>query len=1075
MKKSIFAIAIALASAASAPASAPLWLRDAAISPDGSSIAFTYKGDVYTVSSKGGQARQITTGDAYESKPVWTPDGLRIVFNSTRLGSRDIFITDAKGGGVRRLTAHSGTETPMAFADDSTLLFTAAIMPSRQAIQGPFQTQLYKINVNQDSPRPKMVASVQMRALSLNADGEMLYEDKKGFEDPLRKHERSSGTSDIWLVKDGKHTKLTSFNGHDLNPLWAPDGNSFFYISEADGTLNVYKSPLSGGAPLQLTKFEKHPVRSLSASDDGTLAFSWDGELYVLREGVAPQKLEIEILGDDYDQDLVNAYLSRGAASMAVAPSGEEVAFVLRGDIYATSSKYETTKRVTNTPGQERNVDFAPDGKSIVYDSERDGLWSLYTAKIKNPDEKSFSYASEFVEEPLYSCATSAQQPLFSPDGKKVAFLEDRSALRVIDLATKQVATALDGKYNYSYSDGDITFQWSPDSRWLLIDYIGVGGWNNGDIALVKADGSEVVDLTESGYADANPKWALGGKAFTYESGKYGMRSHGSWGNTYDVILMALDGEAWDEFNRTEEEADLAEKAKKDKDAADDDAGKKKDKKKSKKGKSIEEEDEVEPLAFDIPNRKYRTRRLTSSSSNFGDYFLSPKGDKLYYTASATEGGRNLMVRDLKEGETKVLCRGVSGSLVPDKDGENLFVLSGSGMKKISLSDGDSDDIEFEAQYDRHPSLERQYIYDHAWKQVKDKFYDENLHGVDWDYYGEHYRSFLPHISNNFDFAVLLSELLGELNASHTGARFYSDGSRMPTADLGAFFDEDYEGDGLMIAEILPRGPLSPKKFGLKPGDVILSIDGSPILAGKDYFQFLQGKAGKKTRLSVRRASGAVDQIEVKPSSDIDDDLYARWIERNEALVDSLSRGRIGYVHVAGMDSPSFREVYDRILGKYRNREAIIVDTRWNGGGWLHNDIAILLGGKEYVRYQPRGRYIGSDPFSQWTKPSVMLVNESNYSDAHGTPYAYQTLGIGKVVGAPIPGTMTAVWWETQIDPSIVFGIPQVTSIDTKGKVLENQQLNPDVLIYNNPADVAAGQDAQIAAAVSTLLQSLPK
>ena len=174
------------------------------------------------------------------------------------------------------------------------------------------------------------------------------------------------------------------------------------------------------------------------------------------------------------------------------------------------------------------------------------------------------------------------------------------------------------------------------------------------------------------------------------------------------------------------------------------------------------------------------------------------------------------------------------------------------------------------------------------------------------------------------------------------------------------------------------------------------------------------------------------------------------------------------------MDTPSYLTTYDRLLGKYRNCDAVVVDTRYNGGGWLHNDIALLLGGKEYVRYMPRGRYVGSDPFSQWTKPSVMLVNESNYSDAHGTPYAYQTLGIGDVVGAPIPGTMTAVWWETQIDPNIIFGIPQVTSMDMNGNVLENRQLTPDVVIYNQPGEIINGKDAQLEGAVKHLLNKVP-
>lgn len=1075
MKKSILSL-IAAASAFSVSAEAPLWLRDAAISPDGSEIAFTYKGDIYAVATNGGKARQITTNKAYDNRPVWTPDGKRIVFRSTREGSPDIFICDANGGNVRRLTTHSGTETPLGFNTAGQLVFMANVQPSREAIQGPFQSQTYTIDIDREGARPKMDLSVQMRALSYNAEGDMLYEDKKGYEDPLRKHERSSGTSDIWLYSKGQFKKLTDFNGHDLNPVWAADGKKFFYISEEDGTLNVYSRTVDGNKK-QLTKFDKHPVRSLSAASNGTLAFSWDGELYTLREGSEPQKVAVEIITDDYDSDIVKRLQKFGATTMAVSPSGDEVAFVLRGDIYVTSVKYNTTKRITNTPAQERCVEFSPDGRSLVYDSERDGSWKLFIAKIANDSEKQFAYASDIIEEPLYSCATAAQQPVFSPDGKKVAFLEDRTALRVIDVASKEVNTALDGKFNYSYTDGDISFEWSPDSRWFLIDYIGNGGWNNTDIALVKADGSEVIDLTESGYSDGNAKWALGGKALTYTTGRYGMRSHGSWGNTSDIILMVLDGEAWDDFNMTEEEAALAEKAKDDKkDDENKDAESKDKKKDKKKGKKDEaKKDEVKPLMFDLDNRKYRMRRLTGSSSNLGDYYLSPKGDKLYYSASATEGGRNLLVHDLKKGETKVLLKGISGGFVADKDGKNLFVISGSGMKKIDLASADAKSIEFEAPYDRKPSKEREYIYDHMWKQVKDKFYDANLHGVDWDAYGEHYRRFLPYINNNYDFAELLSEILGELNASHTGGRYYAPGASMSTADLGAFFDQTYDGDGLKVAEILARGPLSPAKFGIQPGDIIMAIDDVTIEAGKDYYPLLEGKAGKKTALTVLRKNGKTDRIEVKPASSTRDLLYTRWIERNQAIVDSLSNGRIGYVHVSGMDSPSFRTVFDEMLGKYRNREAIIVDTRWNGGGWLHNDLAVLLGGKEYVRFVPRGRYIGSEPFSQWTKPSVMLVNESNYSDAHGSPFVYQTLGLGDVVGAPIPGTMTAVWWENQIDPSIIFGIPQVTSIDMQGNVLENHQLNPDVIIYNQPGDVIHGIDAQLAGSVKTLLDKLDK
>lgn len=1075
MKKQILTLVCASAFIYAA-AETPRWLREPAISPDGKTVAFTYKGDIYTVPVTGGNAARLTVNEAYDNAPVWSPDGKKIVFSSTREGSADIYVVDARGGKPRRLTTHSGNETPLTFINDSTLLFSANVRHSREAILGPNGAQAYTIDINRENPRPRLLVSTPMMAASSNAAGGLLYEDKKGFENRWRKHERSSGTSDIWLYKDNKFTKLTDFNGHDLNPIWSADGKQFYYISEQDGILNVYVSDLAGSRR-QLTHSKTHPVRSLSASADGTLAFSLDGDLYTLRPGAEPVKIAVEIATDDYDSDRVKRYITGGADAIAVSPSGDEVAFVARGDIYVTSAKYKTTKRITDTPGQERGVSFSPDGRSLVYDSERDGRWQLFITSIVNDDEKQFAYATDLVEKPLYSSDKAAQWPDYSPDGKKVAFLEDRTTLRVIDLDTKAVNTALDGKYNYSYADGDVTFSWSPDSRWLLTSYIGVGGWNNSDIAIVRADGSEVVDLTESGYSDESPKWVLGGKGVTYTTGKYGMKSHGSWGNQDDIVIMMLDGEAWDEFNMTEEEAALAEKAKEnksDENKSDDKKDKKDKKSKKNKGKDAKaDEDTVEPLDFDLANRKYRTRRLTGSSAIYGDYFLSPKGDKLYYVVRDSEGSYNLMCLDIRKGETKVLTHGVRGAFATDKKGEKLFVISGSGIKKIELPGGDSEQVEFEAPYSRTPSKEREYIYDHMLSQVKDKFYDVNLHGVAWDSLGAHYREFLPYINNNTDFAVLMSEVLGELNASHTGARYYGGGARMATADLGAFYDENYDGDGLKVAEVIARGPLSLKKAGVVAGDIITEIDGMPIVAGTDYFPLLEGKNGKKVRLTVHKADGSIEHPVVRPSSYLGDEVYSRWVERNEDLVDSLSNGRIGYVHIEGMDSPSFRTIYDRILGKYRNREAIIVDTRWNGGGWLHNDVALLLGGKEYVRFVPRGQYIGSEPFSQWTKPSVMLVNESNYSDAHGTPFVYQTLGLGKIVGAPVPGTMTAVWWESQIDPTLVFGIPQVTSIDMNGNVLENHQLNPDVVVYNNPADVLAGRDAQIEASVRTLLDQL--
>jgi C-terminal processing protease CtpA/Prc len=414
--------------------------------------------------------------------------------------------------------------------------------------------------------------------------------------------------------------------------------------------------------------------------------------------------------------------------------------------------------------------------------------------------------------------------------------------------------------------------------------------------------------------------------------------------------------------------------------------------------------------------------------------------------------------------------------MIPDKKGDNVYLCTRGGIKQVTIKDGKSKSVPFEAMFDYQPAKEREYIFDHAWQQVKDKFYKEDIHGIDWEGYRDTYRRFLPSINNNYDFQELLSEMLGELNGSHTGARYYAAGPTLSTANFGVFYDNTYTGKGLKIKEIMAKSPFANKKCDVTPGCIIEQIDGQNIEAGMDYFPLLEGKAGKKVLLAMYNpTNGKRFHVSIKAISSGEQNnlLYKRWVDRNRKMVDELSGGRIAYVHVKGMDSPSFRTVYSELLSdKNRNREAVIVDTRHNGGGWLHDDLATLLSGKEYQRFVPQGQYIGSDPFNKWLKPSCVLVCEDNYSNAHGFPWVYKELGIGKLIGAPVPGTMTAVWWETQIDPSIVFGIPQVGSVDMRGQYAENNQLQPDIEVYNKPEDALKGIDTQLATAVKEMLKA---
>lgn len=1066
MKKILLALIAPLATASAMAQSDPLWMRFPAISPDGKTVAFSYKGDIWTVPTNGGQARQITTNPAYDAYPVWSPDSRQIAFASSREGSMDIYVVGRDGGTPRRVTTDSGDEYPMAWRNDSTIMLKASIMPKATSIMFANFSQVYE--VSDKGGRMRLFSDIPMEDISVGNDGALLYHDNKGYEDPFRKHHQSPICRDIWLYKGGNYTKLTNFAGEDRTPVWGGD-NTYYYLSEEDGTFNVYKRRIGETAKTQLSHYKGNPVRFLTRSTDGTLCYAYDGAIYTLKEGSQPVRLNLSMVADDGSDKLRRQVLRSGATEFAVSPSGKEIAFVVHGDVYVTSTDYTTTKRITDTPEQERNVNFSPDGRSLVYASERGGLWQIYQTSIVNKDEKQFTYATQLKEEQLVKSALVDMQPAYSPDGKSVAYIEDRGALKAVDVKTKAVRQLMDGKFQYSYSDGDLWFQWSPDSKWLLSNYIGHGGWNNSDIALVPADGSQkITNLTNSGYNDNNGRWVLGGKAMLFMSDRAGYRSHGSWGAEDDAYIMFFDLNAYERFRMGKEERALYDEAHK-KEKADTTKKKKPLIKLGKKKKDDKKKDEAKTLKFDLANCRDRVIRLTVNSSHMADAILSPGGDTLYYQAKF-EGGYDLWKHDLVENKTEIVMKNVGYGLEADKDFKNLYVYN-NGIKQIDLAKNSQKGIDFEANFNYRPYEERAYIFNHVWQQVKDKFYDPKLHGVDWEGYKKTYAKFLPYINNNYDFRDMLSEMLGELNGSHTGARYYPEGATLKTAALGLFFDNDYEGDGLKVEEVINRGPFAVRNTGVKKGCIIEAIDGQKIAKGSDYTSLLDGKAGKMTRVSVfdpsrkKRFDVVVRAISRSAQADL---LYRRWVDRNREMVDSLSNGTIGYVHVKAMDSESFRTVFSQLLSdSMRQKKAVIVDERHNGGGWLHDDLCTLLSGKQYAKFIAHGKYIGYDPWNKWVKPSCVMICEDDYSNGHGFPAVYKTLGIGKLVGAPVAGTMTAVWWESMMN-GMIFGIPQVGNQAMDGTFFENKELKPDIEVYNTPADYETGNDEQLKAAVES-------
>lgn len=1081
VKKKILLLALSISALTASAADTALWLRDVKISPQGDRIAFEYKGDIWTVPVAGGNATRLTTLSSYESTPVWSPDGSQIAFASDRHGNFDVFVMPSTGGAATRLTTNSASELPEAFsADGKSIYFSAAIQSPAESRMFPSgrMTQLYTVPVA--GGKTVQVLPTPAKNLSFSTDGGiMLYQDVKGMENEWRKHHTSSVTRDIWSYdfKTGKHTNLTDRPGEDRDPNYDAATGTVYMISEpVGGTMNVYSFPISNPKQLTaLTNFNTHPVRFLSRANNGTLAFTYDGEIYTMRAGASPVKLAVTAVSDDEESVKRISLTPKGAVP---SPDGKMVAFVSRGDIFVTSVEYETTYRVTNTAQAEKSISWGSDSRTLYYSSDRDGERTIYKAEMTRKDDRDFANATGVKETRLFNDDAEYSHPTVSPDGKKLAYVKNRTEIWVRDLASGSDRQLTKGETYPGYDDG-IVMVWNPDSRFMALEMVPEMHDPYTDIAILDTETGVLTNITESAYFDASPRFTQDGNAVLFISERYGMRNHASWGSQYDVMMAFLNREAFDRFNLSKEDFsaldDDKDKGEKEDNGKKDKKGKK-DSKKDKDGKKSEAKSKT--TLFEADGIDTRTVRITPYSSDLCDVIATDDGETIYYLSAFEDGYDLWKVEPRSEDAPEVVKKlGMEdpASFAASKDGKKMF-LFGKSLKKMDAS-GKLTAIDIDGKQDIDPVKEREAMYDFMAREEAKRFYTPDMHGVDWDAMTTAYRKFLPHINNNYDFSKMLSELLGELNVSHTGSGYRPGGVSAAdrTASLGLLYDMNYQGEGLKVAEVIVGGPFDKAASKMRPGAVITAVAGQTIDDKADLGDIFNNIAGKKTLVSFTDATGSAQQEVVIPvgAGTISDLMYNRWVKRNEALVDSLSGGRLAYVHIPEMSDDGYRPMYSKLLGKYVNRDGVVVDIRFNGGGRLHEDVEVLLSGEKYLTQEIRGKEVCDMPSRRWNKPSIMLIAEPCYSNAHGTPWVYKHQNLGRLVGMPVPGTMTSVNWVTLQDPSLYFGIPVIGYRTAEGNFLENTQLEPDVKVVNTPESIAAGRDLQLERAVKELLDQL--
>ena len=1064
----------------------PQWMRHSTISPDGTQIAFTYKGDIYKVNSNGGNAQQLTYHSAHDYKAVWNKDGSKIAFASNRYGNFDIYVMNSNGGQATRLTFHSNDEHPYSFsANNKEVVFGALRQDAANHRQYPHgsQSELYSVPVK--TGKVSQLLTIPAEEIKFSRDGKiMMYQDKKGGENEWRKHHTSSITRDLWAynTKTTEHTMITSHQAEDRQPVFSENEKSVYFLSERNGNFNVHKLSLENPNKVeQLTKFKLHPVRFLSIGN-GILSFGYDGELFTMREGEKPKKVSVHILTQDKENTDKFISVNGGINEMSISPNGKEIAFIARGEVFVTSIDKSFTKRITNTPERERFVSWGPKGESLIYSSERNGKWSVFKTKKTRKEEPFFYAATLIKEEVLIDNKLDNYLAQYSPDGKKIAFIEGRRTLKIIDIKSKKEVTLLTPKDLFHMSDGDKYFTWSPDSKWLLVDWSKT--LSNSEVLLMAADGSKRVNLNESGYYDSSPKWVNGGKQMIWFSNRNGLKSYATSGRSQsDVYSMSFAQDAWDEFNLSDEDYKLMEaikevekksKEKEKKVKKEENKGAKKETDTLKKDKKKD----VKPLTFDWDNMKERTKRLTIHSSRLGDAVLSKKGDKLYYLASF-EGKSNLWSTDLRTKETKMLMKLDTGfgNLKWDAEMKNLYLLSGGKITKLNPETSKSKGVVIKGEIELDAYAEREAMFDHVWIRTNAIFYHPDFHGINWSKMKKEYLKYLPYISNAYEFSEMLSEMLGELNVSHAGSGYR--GSEVSNADatasLGIFMSYKNNNDGILINEIIKGGPLDKAKFNVKSGMIITKIDGVTIDKNQDVAKYFNRKSGKFMLLDVLDPTTKKTQtITVKPISLGAENrlLYSRWVKTNEKEVEKLSNGALGYVHIPGMGDGPYRSIYQDMMGKYLDKKGVIIDTRFNGGGDLVADLAMFFTGVPFITYATEAKVVGGEPTSRWTKPTLSIFNESMYSDGHCYASGYTDLKIGKTVGMPVPGTCSFAGWESLPNGSY-WGVVPISAKNKAGEWMENNQTEPMIKVKNMPGKIDNGIDEQLLRSIKELFKEV--
>ncbi|WP_254508303.1 S41 family peptidase [Anatilimnocola floriformis] len=1061
-----------------------------ALSPDGQTLAFSWRGDIWKVPVAGGLATRLTTDAGLDTAPEFSPNGEELAFISSRPGSQQVYLMPAAGGTPRQVTHHTGGYQLQGWLPDGTGLLTSAQRdhywrrPDRFFVvprEGRVQERLLFDDYGADP--------------QLSPDGKKLLFTREG-EAWWRKGYYGSQAAQIWLyeLEAKKFTKLIH-NAHSSRwPLWKPDSSGFYFVGAEDGTNNLCEYTFETKATKQLTTFK----------DDGVVfpTLSRNGQQIVFRRlfdfyryepgGAAPTKIDIRCSADlATPPELRRAFTA--ATDFATTKDGLEVAFIAGGDVWVMDTELREPQQITNTPEEERDLTFAPSGDALWFVSDAGGKTDLWKAE-RTDKAKYWWQNNKFNLQRMTDDAHVESQLQWSPSGDQLAYLRDT------DLWTITPAGEAKERFKLRESFG---YDWSPDSKWLC--YSAIDDDYNSDVWIAPLDASlPAVNLSRHPDVDHSPVWSPDGKLIAF-SGRHQEEET----DIHVAYLRAADFEQASRDRKLESAVEKMTKGRKGGSRSGNSAGGS-----SGNNPMTPSVKPAEPVVIDWDGLHDRIRRVSIPDSTETNLFWSPDSKKLAFTGTV-EGKRGLYSIEFPENlKPTSLITGTGSSARWLAEGNQIVWLQ-TGVPTSNVPGGKNSTYNFTTQHQTSRSERNRAAFDQCWRVMRDRYYDQRLGNRNWDEIRRKYSDVAASATDERQLATVISLMLGELNGSHLGFTPLSAGNpndnarlsdatfdplslwaegepdpepptpaapkpptewRPVTVHLGLRFDPEYKGPGLKVKDVIPGGPTAKKSSLVEAGEIVLAIDSVTVDPSYDLTQVLNGKPDRDVRLTVKNAKGEERQVTVRPvpsSSLLSNRLYEEWIRQNRKKVDELSQRKLGYLHIQAMSNSNFTKFDEDLYVAGAGKEGLVIDVRENGGGSIADHLltalsqpvhAITLGRQGGVGY-PQDRKV----YATWSKPIIVLCNQNSFSNAEIFAHAIKTLGRGKLVGVPTAGGVISTGSARIMDIGQIRTPGRGWYLSNTGEDFELNGAVPDVILWPEPGQMPRGEDMQLGKAVELL------